>query len=101
MNGIIRINNAPTKAGLGAQIQIGTPDAAQIVQVTLLRLGSVTHTFNMNQRFNRLSFTKGAGNLTVSLPSDPNRLLPGHYLLFALNEQGVPSVGRVIGIATD
>ena len=95
------ISNAPAKAGLGAQIQVGTPDAAQIVQVTLLRLGSVTHTFNMNQRFNRLSFTKGAGNLTVSLPSDPNRLLPGHYLLFALNEQGVPSVGRVIGIATD
>jgi galactose oxidase len=66
-----------------------------------VRLGSVTHTFNMNQRFNRLPFTAGSGKLSVSLPDDPKRLLPGHYLLFALNGQGVPSIGRVIGIATD
>jgi hypothetical protein len=95
------VTDAPAKAALGAEIQVSTPDAAAIAQVTLVRLGSVTHTFNMNQRFNRLSFSKGSGKLTVSLPSDPRRLLPGHYLLFALNEQGVPSVGRVIGIATD
>lgn len=95
------VTEAPSKAALGAEIQVSTADAAGIAQVTLLRLGSVTHTFNMNQRFNRLSFSKGSGKLTVSLPSDPRRLLPGHYLLFVLNEQGVPSVGRVIGIATD
>ncbi|MGD9507164.1 MAG: galactose oxidase-like domain-containing protein [Geminicoccaceae bacterium] len=95
------VTQAPATAALGQQIEVTTPDAASIAQVTLVRLGSVTHTFNMNQRFNRLSFTSGSGKLSVSLPSDPKRLLPGHYLLFALNGQGVPSVGRVIGIATD
>ena len=94
------VTDAPKTAGLGEQIQISTPDAASIGKVTLLRLGSVTHTFNMNQRINRLSFTASAGTVVASLPSDPKRLLPGHYLLFVLNGQGVPSIGRVIGIDT-
>jgi Domain of unknown function (DUF1929) len=94
------VTNAPKAAGLGEQIQISTPDAASIGMVTLLRLGSVTHTFNMNQRINRLSFTASAGKVVASLPSDPKRLLPGHYLLFVLSGQGVPSIGRVIGIDT-
>ena len=55
----------------------------------------------MNQRFVRLTnFTRGAGTLTVSIPNDRNRLLPGFYLLFVLNSAGVPSVGRVLNILT-
>jgi len=95
------VTSAPASASLGGSIQVKTPEAANIAKVTLLRLASVTHTFNMNQRFVRLTnFTRGAGTLTVSIPNDRNRLLPGFYLLFVLNSAGVPSVGRVLNILT-
>ena len=58
----------------------------------------MTHAFNMNQRINQLAFTRQADGLTAAVPANPNLLLPGHYLLFALNAAGVPSVGRVIAI---
>ena len=82
----------------GQGLTVTTPDAATVTEVTLLRLGSVTHAFNMNQRFNRLSFTAGAGALTATMPSDARLCPPGHYLLFILRN-GVPSVARVIRIA--
>lgn len=94
------VTAAPAAAGLGDTLQIATPDAAAVAQVTLLRLGSVTHTFNMNQRFNRLPFTTTADGVTATLPASPNLLLPGHYLLFLVSDQGVPSIGSIIAIAT-
>jgi hypothetical protein len=77
---------------------VATPDAANIAKVSLIRLGSVTHAFDMNQRFQWLSFTAGAGDLTVSLSSDRNRTPPGHYLLFILDGNGVPSVGSIVQV---
>ena len=41
--------------------QIDTPDAASIRKVALVRLGAVTHSVNMEQRYVPLSFTAGAG----------------------------------------
>ena len=93
-----RVTAATARAVLGGGITITTPDAVTIAQVTLVRLGSVTHTFNMNQRFHRLSFTPNAMGVVATLSSDRYRLLPGHYLLFALNRAGVPSLGRVVRI---
>jgi len=90
------ISSAPATVGYGQNFSVSTPDAANVTQVTWLRIGAVTHTFNMNQRFNRLSFTAGATSLTVTAPANGNLAPPGHYLLFLLNSAGVPSVGRFI-----
>lgn len=81
----------------GSTIFVTTPDAANISDVTLIALGSVTHTRNMNQRFNRLSFTQGMGGLNVTLPSSSNSVPPGYYMLFVLNN-GVPSVAAIINV---
>lgn len=94
------VTAAPSAAALGEEIAIETPDAANIKLVTLLRLGSVTHAFNMNQRINRLPFTIAEGRVLARVPENPNLMLPGHYMLFAISNEGVPSVGRMIGIAT-
>jgi hypothetical protein len=61
-----------------------------------LRLGSTTHTVNMNQRYNHLSFTLGTGGLNVKSPVSRNLAPPGHYLLFILNGNGVPSTGKIV-----
>lgn len=92
------ITNAPAQLAYGQTFAVQTPDAASIAGVTLLRLGSVTHAFNQNQRINRLSFTAAGGALNVVAPANANLCPPGHYLLFVLNNNGVPSVARVVQI---
>ncbi|HEY9286013.1 MAG TPA: galactose oxidase-like domain-containing protein [Pyrinomonadaceae bacterium] len=92
------ITSAPASAGYGQTFFVQTPDAASVAKVTLVRLSSVTHSFNQNQRFNRLNFTLGAGGLNVTAPADGNVCPPGHYMLFILNGNGVPSVAKIIKI---
>jgi hypothetical protein len=43
---------------------VNTPNAAQIAHVSLIRSPSVTHAFDMNQRFQFLNFTQGSGKVT-------------------------------------
>jgi galactose oxidase len=93
-----RISSAPARVRYGETFTVGTPDAATVAQVTLLRLGSVTHAFDQNQRFKRLQFTHTSGALAVTAPASPNLAPPGHYLLFVLNGSGVPSVAKIIRI---
>jgi galactose oxidase len=92
------ISSAPTTVGYGASFFVGTPDAGRIARVTWLRLPSVTHGFDQNQRMNRLGFTGASGGLNVITPYSRNLCPPGHYLLFLLDAQGVPSVARIIQI---
>jgi len=88
------IASTPGSAGYGQSFFIGTSQASTIAAVTLVRLGSVTHAFDSNQRFNRLSFVRTAGGLTVTTPASRNLAPPGHYMLFILNQNGVPSSGK-------
>lgn len=92
------ITAAPDHVGFGGPFRVDTPEAASIEQVTWIRLSSVTHAFNQSQRFNRLHIvSKSAGYLTVTAPSNAE-CPPGPYLLFVLNDKGVPSVGKVVFI---
>ena len=75
---------------------MNTPNAAQIAHVSLIRSPSVTHAFDMNQRFQFLNFTAGAGKVTVTAPANANLAPPGDYLLFLVDTNGVPSVGSFI-----
>jgi protocatechuate 3,4-dioxygenase beta subunit len=92
------ISSAPPSVGFGQTIFIGTPDAATITQVTWVRTGSTTHTFDESQRFMRLSFTQANGGVNVTMPANGNLAPPGYYMLFLLNGSGVPSVAKIIQI---
>jgi hypothetical protein len=85
----------------GQPFFVATPDAASVTGVTLIRLSSVTHSFNQEQRILRLSFTTTTGGLTVTAPSSPNLCPPGYYLLFLLNGNGVPSIARILQVEPD
>ena len=61
----------------GATFDVTTPDAAQIAHVSLIRSPSVTHAIDMNQRFQFLNFTQGAGKVTVTAPANANLAPPG------------------------
>ena len=90
------ITSAPSSLAYAAQFTVQTPDAANISSVALLRLGSVTHAFNQNQRYIPLSFTASAGSLSLQAPSNSNLAPPGYYMLFLVNGSGVPSVAKFV-----
>ena len=75
---------------------MATPDAGRVVRATLVRLPSVTHAFDQNQRFLELSLKRVAGGLALASPANANLAPPGHYLLFIVNSAGVPSLARTI-----
>ena len=74
-------------------------DAASIARLTFIKTGSVTHSINMSSSMLDLSFIPGPDNtLVVTIPSNANVLMPGNWMLFAFNDQGVPSVAATIFI---
>jgi hypothetical protein len=92
------ITAAPSLVGYGMPFNVTTPDAENITNVSLIRLGSATHAFDMNQRFQWLPFTRSPGLLSISAPTSTNHTPPGHYLLFILDGKGVPSVARIVKV---
>jgi len=92
------ITDGPSAVGYGQTFTITTPNAAQITDVRWIRLGAVTHAFDMGQRANTLQFTRTATGVDVTAPATPNLAPPGYYQLFILNRNGVPSKSRIIRI---
>ena len=94
------IGKAPAQIAYLADFDVETPAPAQISEVTWIRLASVTHSFDQNQRINFLKFTRGTNKITVTAPPNGNVCPPGHYMLFLLNSNKVPSIGAIIQIAS-
>ena len=92
------VNQAPSQIQYGANFFVGTPDAANISSVSLIRTGAVTHFFDQNERFLPLSFTQTTGGLTVTAPANGNLAPPGYYMLFVVNSSGVPSIASFVQV---
>jgi hypothetical protein len=93
------ITSAPTNMGHGSVYTISTPAASTIASVSLIRAGAVTHTFNNDQRYVPLTFVQnGPTALEVQIPANPNVLPPGYYLLFIVDQNGVPSIAPFVKI---
>ncbi len=90
------ISSAPSTLEYGSNVFVGTPDAASITRVSLIRTGSVTHAFDQNARATQLTFTQGAGGINVAIPANRNDVPPGYYMLFLVNGQGVPSIASFV-----
>jgi Domain of unknown function (DUF1929) len=93
-----QITAAPGALPYNAPFWISTPSPASIGKVALVRLGAVTHSVNMEQRYVPLSFTAGAGTINASSPANANIAPPGVYMLFVIGTDGVPSVARMVHI---
>jgi WD40 repeat protein len=93
------LDDVPLSIGYGGSITVTTANPTGITKATWIRLSSVTHAFNMNQRMNYLPITaRGTGTITLQAPSNANLAPPGHYMLFLVNSSGVPSVAKIIRI---
>ncbi|HZV99039.1 MAG TPA: galactose oxidase-like domain-containing protein, partial [Methylophilaceae bacterium] len=89
------LSSAPTAIGKGQSFFVGTPDATTVDTVSWIKIGSVTHTTNMNQGgFFTTSFTRQAGGITITAPNTTT-VTSGHYMLFLLRG-GVPSIAKIV-----
>ena len=94
------ISSAPGVVHYGGQVRFSTPNAASISRVALVRLGAVTHSVDMEQRFIPLSINaRDSGRVRATGPANANIAPPGPYMLFAINAEGVPSVARMVTVA--
>jgi hypothetical protein len=92
------VTAAPSEIAFGQTFRVTTPDAASITKVSLVRLSSATHGLNMNQLIQFPAFAQADGGIDVTVPTSPNTMPAGHYLLFLLNGNGVPSIGRIVRV---
>jgi hypothetical protein len=90
------ITSASAGASYGGNITVSTPDAGSISSVNLVSLGADTHQMDMNQHFVPLSFTANGSTLSVQAPASSALAPPGYYMLFIVNDKGVPSVASMV-----
>ena len=88
------VTAAPDVVELGDTIFVQTPDAASISKALWIVPGAVTHAHNWTQRANILDFTVVDGGLNIDLPNNGNEAAPGYYMLFLVNNNGVPSMAE-------
>ena len=92
------ITAAPATVGYGTATTVTTD--GPVAAFSMIRLGAVTHTVNNDQRRVSLSFAAGAGNsYQVAIPSNPGILVPGQWMLFAMDANGTPSVAKIVTVS--
>jgi galactose oxidase len=91
------ITSAPSTAANGATITVETNRT--VTAFSIVRMGTVTHTVDTDQRRISLEPTPVAGGgYRLTIPADSGVALPGSWMLFAMDAKGVPSVARTIRI---
>ncbi|HEY3662361.1 MAG TPA: galactose oxidase-like domain-containing protein [Chthoniobacterales bacterium] len=93
------ITSVPAELGYGSPFTISTPDAANISSAVLVKLGSPTHSFDFDQRVVGLSYTTATGALNATAPPNSSIAPPGYYMVFVINQAGVPSLAKFLHLS--
>jgi len=93
------ITESPDEITFGGHFDITVAgDSRQIGSVVLLRSDHNTHSLTTGDRYVKLAFqqkgTVRRSELRVRAPKLPAQAVPGVYLLFVLDRNGVPSVAK-------
>jgi hypothetical protein len=92
------IQDGPASVRRGTTVAFTTPDAGRVRAARLLRPSAVTHVTDVDQRSVALDVTPAAGGVAVSVPEAKGLVPSGWYLLFLVDERGVPSTGRWVRV---
>lgn len=81
----------------GDTIQLETDQ--DIKEASLIRYSGTTHTVNNDQRRVPLKAVKtGQGKYSLPIPDQGYMVIPGYWMLFVLNDKGVPSVAKTVKV---
>jgi hypothetical protein len=93
------ITGAPQTIGYNSSFTVQV-SGGPVSEVVLISLGSMTHAFDMNQRYVQPAATpQGATGAQVTGPANIQTATPGHYMLFVLNQIRIPSIARFVRVA--
>jgi YVTN family beta-propeller protein len=92
------IDVAPGTIEIGETFEIDMGGTQGIGRVVMIKTSSVTHSWNMDQRFVELTFQQNGSQLLVQAPTRAVDAPPGFYLLFAMNASGTPTVAPIVRI---
>ncbi|GAA0434309.1 hypothetical protein GCM10010357_64780 [Streptomyces luteireticuli] len=90
------LSSAPnTPVAYGSSFKVTTDTPTQAKRAVLMAPISSTHSVDTTQRRLELPIVQNvAGQLTLRTPASANEAPPGYYMLFLLNDAGVPSIAR-------
>lgn len=89
---------APAAMTYGGSYAVRTTQASPIRDAVLIRPMAVTHSSDSNQRLVDLPFERTPTGLTVTVPENSNITPPGWYMLFVVDDTGVPSVADWVNV---
>jgi hypothetical protein len=95
----------PGVIGYNSSFFVTYTSTSAIVSAVLVRPGSVTHAFDMDQRLIGLCGPTpqppctGSSTLSLTSPLNGNIAPPGYYMLFLLDSAGVPSTAKFIQLS--
>ena len=91
---------------LGQPLGVMWTHTSAVTDAVLIALSSETHSIDMNQRSVQLRLTQTTslfptlGMATFQMPSTLELLPPGYYMLFLLDANRVPSMGRIVKVTS-
>ena len=87
---VTRGGSSTSRIAYGSSFRIATHQAASIERVAIMRPGAPTHHTDTEQRYVRLTFTKGTNVLNVTMESDRKKAPPGFYMLWIVDTSKRP-----------
>ena len=94
------ITDSPAEVDVGETFNVTTD--SDIAYFSLIKMSSTTHGMNTDLRFFKPSFTSsGANSYQVVMHANPNIATPGYWMLFAVDNAGVPSESQVLQIEVE
>lgn len=92
------ILSAPEKMQYGKRFHLQVN--GNIAQVALVRMGPTTHNWSWGNAYVRLDFVQANRRLIVTPPKVAGAAVPGPYMLFVLDEDGVPSHAKRVMVGS-
>ncbi|MCX5213111.1 galactose oxidase early set domain-containing protein [Kitasatospora sp. NBC_00240] len=87
--------------GFGSRFLVNTSTPTRAARAVLLSPTTATHSVNTSQRHVELRITSRAGTkLELQAPPSAAAAPPGYYMLFLLDDKGVPSTAQWVQVGT-
>jgi hypothetical protein len=93
------IGAVPDQWHYGQTVDLASPQAGTLRWISLVRNGVTTHSFDNGQRLVDVQIiAQGGGNVRARMTDNPNIAPPGWYMLFLVDQHGVPSVAKWVQV---
>lgn len=91
------IKDAPDEISYHRRFNVQLAEGTGTIQsVALIAFGPITHNWDWGKRYVKLWFEQKKDKLLVQAPAFPGLAVPMHYMLFVVDDKGVPSVAKLI-----